>query len=100
MPAYGGAIAQNVYYAQSDLCDANVNTTSGVPTRDIDPKTGKMSPWPSPYILMVDRGDCTFVKKVRTLQQHLCVVAKLHDAGRGVCESPSVLIHFFISSST
>jgi hypothetical protein len=67
MPAYGGAIAQNVYYAQSDLCDANVDTSIGVPARDIDPATKKMLPWPSPYILMVDRGGCTFVKKVRNI---------------------------------
>jgi len=41
-----------------------VNKTVGVPARDFDPKTNKMRPWPSPYILMVDRGDCTFVQKV------------------------------------
>ena len=65
MPSYGGSIAQNVYYSQSTLCDANVDTSSGVPARETDSKTGKMKPWPSPYILMVDRGDCTFVQKVR-----------------------------------
>lgn len=63
MPAYGGKIVQNVYYAASDLCDANVNTAIGYPTRDIDPDTKQMKSWPSPYILMVDRGGCTFVKK-------------------------------------
>ena len=30
---------------------------------------GKMEPWPSPYILMVDRGDCSFVQKVRNAQR-------------------------------
>jgi hypothetical protein len=65
MPPYGGAIATNVYYAASTLCDPNVDTSSGYPARDIDPKTQKPFPWPAPYILMVDRGDCTFVKKVR-----------------------------------
>lgn len=64
MPSYGGSIAQNVYYSQSTLCDSNVDTSTGVPARENDPKTGKMKPWPSPYILMVDRGDCTFVQKV------------------------------------
>lgn len=63
MPAYGGSIAQNVYYAQSDLCDQDVDTSGGVPAREMGPD-GKMQPWPSPYILMVDRGGCTFVKKV------------------------------------
>jgi len=28
-----------------------------------------MAPWPSPYILMVDRGSCTFVQKVRNAQR-------------------------------
>lgn len=28
-----------------------------------------MEPWPAPYILMVDRGGCTFVKKVRNAQR-------------------------------
>jgi hypothetical protein len=63
VPPYGGSIAQNVYYADSDLCDPNVDTRGGYPQRDND-KSGKMAPWPSPYILMVDRGGCTFVKKV------------------------------------
>jgi len=64
IPTYGGSIAQNVYYAQSDLCDQVVDTSTGVPAREIG-KDGKMLPWPSPYILMVDRGGCTFVQKVR-----------------------------------
>lgn len=63
VPPYGGSIAQNVYYADSDLCEPNVDTRGGYPQRDND-SSGKMAPWPSPYILMVDRGGCTFVKKV------------------------------------
>jgi hypothetical protein len=62
VPPYGGSIAQNVYYADSDLCEPNVDTTIGYPARE--KKGGKMLPWPSPYILMLDRGGCTFVKKV------------------------------------
>jgi hypothetical protein len=63
VPPYGGSIAQNVYYADSDLCDPNVDTSKGYPAREKNSK-GKMEAWPSPYILMVDRGGCTFVKKV------------------------------------
>lgn len=63
VPPYGGSIAQNVYYADSDLCDPNVDTQKGFPARERG-SDGKMKPWPSPYILMVDRGSCTFVKKV------------------------------------
>jgi hypothetical protein len=53
-----------VYYADSQLCDAVVDTTKGYPEREKE--NGVMKPWPSPYILMVDRGECTFVQKVRT----------------------------------
>lgn len=57
-----------LYYADSDLCDANVNTNAGFPIRDMD-SNGKMKPWPSPYILMVDRGQCAFVQKARNAQR-------------------------------
>ncbi|CAB9530946.1 Vacuolar-sorting receptor 1 [Seminavis robusta] len=63
VPPYGGSIQQTVYYADQDLCDSNVDTTKGFPER----KDG--GHWPSPYILMVDRGDCTFVRKVRNAQR-------------------------------
>lgn len=62
-------MASIVYYAESDLCDPNVDTSKGVPSRKINPYTGKMLPWPSPYILMVDRGNCSFVQKVRNAQR-------------------------------
>jgi hypothetical protein len=58
VPPYGGSIAQNLYYADDELCDPNVDTTKGFPQRD-----GK-EPWQAPFILMLDRGGCTFVKKV------------------------------------
>jgi len=68
VPPYGGSIAQNMYYADSDLCEPNVDTRKGYPAREKE-KNGKMLPWPSPYILMVDRGGCTFVQKVRNAQR-------------------------------
>jgi hypothetical protein len=68
IPPFGGSIAQKVYYADSDLCDPTVDTRKGYPTRDKD-ETGKQAPWESPYILMVDRGGCTFVQKVRNAQR-------------------------------
>jgi hypothetical protein len=76
IPPYGGSIAQNVYYADSDLCDPNVDTSSGYPTRP--KKDGKMEAWPSPYILMVNRGGCTFVKKVSACLC-VCVLAAMID---------------------
>lgn len=58
MPPYGGRIAQNVYFADDSLCGPYVNTTKGYPERPDG------LPWPSPFILMVDRGDCPFTTKV------------------------------------
>jgi len=68
IPPYGGSITQNVYYADDDLCSPDVNTRKGYPRREKD-DNGKMKEWESPYILMVDRGGCTFVKKVRNAQR-------------------------------
>ena len=42
VPPYGGSIAQNVYYADSDLCDPTVDTRKGYPIRAKD-KDGKIS---------------------------------------------------------
>ena len=60
VPSYGGSIMQTVYYADSTLCDPIVDTSKGYPRRPNN------APWPAPYILMVDRGDCTLVQKVCT----------------------------------
>eukprot|EP00545_Synedropsis_sp_CCMP1620_P000681 CAMPEP_0119029986 /NCGR_PEP_ID=MMETSP1176-20130426/40798_1 /TAXON_ID=265551 /ORGANISM="Synedropsis recta cf, Strain CCMP1620" /LENGTH=522 /DNA_ID=CAMNT_0006986349 /DNA_START=663 /DNA_END=2231 /DNA_ORIENTATION=+ len=68
VPPYGGSIATNLYYADSDLCDPNVDTHKGYPTRP-NADDGKMEAWPSPFILMLNRGGCTFVKKVRNAQR-------------------------------
>lgn len=67
-PPYGGSIAQNVYYTDTDLCETLVDPTSGYPSRPLDPKTKKQEPWPSPFILMADRGTCSFVQKARNAQ--------------------------------
>lgn len=70
IPPYGGSIAQNLYYASDDLCDfASVDTHAGYPIRAMDEESGVMLPWQSPYILMLDRGGCTFVQKVRNAQR-------------------------------
>lgn len=61
-PPYGGSISQFVYYADSDLCDPTVDNRRGYPLRPVDDE-GNMQPWESPFILMVDRGGCSFVKK-------------------------------------
>mmetsp|Transcript_58551 Transcript_58551/g.143228 ORF Transcript_58551/g.143228 Transcript_58551/m.143228 type:complete len:524 (+) Transcript_58551:171-1742(+) len=69
LPPYGGSIEQNVYYADAKMCDTNDDySRGGYPTRDND-ESGSMAPWKAPFILMVDRGDCTFVKKVRNAQK-------------------------------
>jgi hypothetical protein len=51
------------------MCDSNEDyTRGGYPTRDND-ETGAMARWKSPFILMIDRGECTFVKKARNAQR-------------------------------
>merc|ERR1719379_1984959 len=39
IPPYGGSIAQNVYYADDELCDADVDATKGYPRRETDKAT-------------------------------------------------------------
>lgn len=51
IPPYGGSIQQNVIYAEEDMCSAAVKPH-----------------WKSPFILLVDRGGCSFVQKVRNAQ--------------------------------
>jgi len=66
-PPYGKSLNQPLYYADDDLCDPTVNKRKGYPVRPND-ETGKMAPWPIPFILMMDRGGCSFVQKVRNAQ--------------------------------
>jgi len=68
VPPYGGSLQQSLYYADSDLCDPQVDRRIGYPIRAKD-DDGRMLPWPTPLILMVDRGGCTFVQKVRNAQR-------------------------------
>ena len=67
MPPFGGLIAQKVYYTESLLCDPNVDKHTGYPHRPLD-SNGVMEQWEPPFILMVDRGNCTFVHKVQNAQ--------------------------------
>ena len=55
-----------MYYADDSLC-TTADPHKGYPERES--KNGQMMPWPSPFVLMVDRGDCTFVSKVRNAQR-------------------------------
>jgi hypothetical protein len=62
-PPYGGTISQSLYYTDSDLCDTDtIDSTKGYPTRSDN------APWMSPFILMADRGSCSFVQKARNAQ--------------------------------
>mmetsp|Transcript_6355 Transcript_6355/g.9659 ORF Transcript_6355/g.9659 Transcript_6355/m.9659 type:complete len:537 (+) Transcript_6355:2-1612(+) len=80
LPPYGGSIQQNVYYADSTMCDTNTDySRGGFPTRDND-ESGSMAPWKSPFILMIDRGDCTFVKKVRNAQKSGAAAVLIADS--------------------
>jgi len=69
IPRYGGSIAQPMYWADDTLCEYTPNVArGGYPIRGKD-DDGNMLPWQSPYVLMVDRGGCTFVQKVRNAQR-------------------------------
>eukprot|EP00980_Cylindrotheca_fusiformis_P008249 scaffold1736_cov127-Cylindrotheca_fusiformis.AAC.63 len=79
LPPYGGTIEQNVYYADSTLCDPNNDYShGGYPAREVD-GSGKMAKWKTPFILMVDRGECDFVEKVRIAQRSGAVAVLIAD---------------------
>jgi hypothetical protein len=63
IPPYGGSILQNVLYTEEDLC-----SDFKVPSH-----------WKSPFILMVNRGGCTFVQKVRNGQHAGAVAVVIAD---------------------
>ena len=46
VPPYGGSLQQNIYYADSELCEQNVNARTGYPIRPLNDE-GKMEKWPS-----------------------------------------------------
>eukprot|EP00523_Entomoneis_sp_CCMP467_P015407 CAMPEP_0168777664 /NCGR_PEP_ID=MMETSP0725-20121227/6683_1 /TAXON_ID=265536 /ORGANISM="Amphiprora sp., Strain CCMP467" /LENGTH=586 /DNA_ID=CAMNT_0008827409 /DNA_START=54 /DNA_END=1815 /DNA_ORIENTATION=+ len=64
MLPYGGSIQQQVYYTNTKLCSG-----SEINSKNLFPQpSGENGAMDSPFILMVDRGDCTFVTKVRNAQ--------------------------------
>jgi PA domain len=68
IPPYGGSIQETVYYTTDTLCSSSSgnNNNNNRPHTYPDTKGKSMQ---SPFILMVDRGDCTFVQKVRNAQR-------------------------------
>lgn len=78
IPPYGSKLQEKVYYAGKgqDLC------TTFLPPSD----------WTSPFILMVDRGGCTFTQKVRNVQRIGAVAALIADTScqcsfKDICKS-------------
>jgi PA domain len=91
IPPYGGSIQEKLYYTVNSLCGYNVNTLDGFPVeKDSD---GNTKPWQSPFILMVDRGECTFVQKVRNAQRAGAAGVLIADTscicGREDCQQDS-----------
>ncbi|KAL7581381.1 hypothetical protein ACA910_021973 [Epithemia clementina (nom. ined.)] len=68
MVPYGGSIQQQVYYTEDTLCSGGE-------------LSGKIYPAKveSPFILMMDRGDCTFVTKVRNAQHYGAAAVLIAD---------------------
>ena len=50
------------------MCSHTFDNTKGYPERDKD-ENGKQQPWKAPFILLIDRGGCTYVTKVRNAQR-------------------------------
>lgn len=65
VPPYGSKIEQQVYHANDSLCDGPLKSNVAV--------VGQ------PFILMVDRGECTFVKKVRNAQHSGAMAVLIAD---------------------
>ena len=76
IPPYGGSIQQPLYYAKTTLCDFNAEQLD-------------TANWVSPFIMMIDRGDCSFVQKVRNAQKAGASAVLIADdvciCGREVC---------------
>jgi len=88
IPPYGGSIQEKLYYAADTLCGPTVDPRSGYPVEK--DANGNQKPWQSPFILMVDRGDCTFVQKVRNAQRAGAAAVLIADSvclcGANNCE--------------
>ena len=75
-PPYGGSIAQNVYYTEMDLCDPGKAVVKTHPKEQNEKGEVVMKP---PFILMVDRGNCAFVQKVRNAQRNGAAAVVIAD---------------------
>jgi len=69
VPPYGSKIEQQVYHSKNSLCGG--------------PLKNAVAPPGQPFILMVDRGECTFVKKVRNAQHSGAMAVIIAD---NVCQ--------------
>lgn len=76
-PKYGVTLTQKLYYSNSNMCDDGAVASGGLPAGD----------WVAPFLLMVDRGECTFVKKVRNAQK-LGASGVIVADNRCVCGDP------------
>jgi len=84
VPPYGGRIIENVYYADDSMCSDKFDKAGGYPQRE------NGLPWQTPFILMIDRGGCTFVEKVRIAQHAGAAAVIIADEScqcRHLCKS-------------
>jgi len=68
-PPYGYAIEEKVYYMKSTMCDDDMDySRRGFPERAKN-SDGEMEAMVPPFILMIDRGECSFVQKAHNAQR-------------------------------
>jgi hypothetical protein len=96
-PQYGGKIEANIVYLGNTGCSESDyrDLSNAEPKNLIVEGAEGISYFKAPYILMIDRGGCNFVPKVRRAQQfgasavlisdHLCLCS---EVDRGTCHSP------------
>uniref|UniRef100_A0A6U4KRF6 Uncharacterized protein n=2 Tax=Phaeomonas parva TaxID=124430 RepID=A0A6U4KRF6_9STRA len=73
IPRYGNAIMEAAHYSSNDLCSDNEDTH------------------PSPYVMIVERGNCSFVTKVRRAQ-HMGASAVVVVDNHCTCEHVNVCV--------
>eukprot|EP00541_Cyclophora_tenuis_P005837 CAMPEP_0116554630 /NCGR_PEP_ID=MMETSP0397-20121206/7699_1 /TAXON_ID=216820 /ORGANISM="Cyclophora tenuis, Strain ECT3854" /LENGTH=445 /DNA_ID=CAMNT_0004079813 /DNA_START=110 /DNA_END=1447 /DNA_ORIENTATION=- len=83
-------MSEYVIYADQTMCEA-ANKDLGYPKTQITPEN--IEPWPKPFILMIDRGNCTMATKVRNAQLAGAAAVVIAD-DRCVCDDTQCMVKY------